>query len=268
MKTSKAKRSTPLAAILISLGLIASACSGESTVNLAADAPELGDDSSQYGLSLEEWSAAQSPAPLQPSPTNPTDDVPAEAAAEAPSAETADRAPTADLAQPAGHSNGVTIDSSGPVSELSIEWEDLIPPGQSGDEIFARYEERLNTIEPGTPEATALYEEFQAEFDPVAVNPELEGKEIRLAGFVAPLTYDGELVVEFLLVPTFGACIHVPAPPPNQTVMVSVEKGLTVEEAWGAIWVEGTMVLESSSTDLADASYRIDNATSGTYGDI
>ena len=150
------------------------------------------------------------------------------------------------------------------------EWNDLIPAGASGAEIMARFEERLDAIEPGSEEIDALYAEMQAEYDPEAVDPALAGKKVRLAGFVAPLTYDDDVVTEFLLVPTFGACIHVPPPPPNQTVMVTVDRdnGLTVDESWGAVWVEGTMVVESGSSDLGATSYRITDATSGAYTDF
>lgn len=152
----------------------------------------------------------------------------------------------------------------------AIEWADLIPPGSSGEEIMARFEQQLDEVEYGTAEAEELYEEIRAEFDPEAVNTELDGQQIRLAGFVAPLTYDDDIVTEFLLVPTFGACVHVPPPPPNQTIFVSVDKadGLTVDESWGAVWVEGTIAIEAATTDLAAASYKISDATSGVYNDV
>src|SRR5262245_61660808 len=48
-----------------------------------------------------------------------------------------------------------------------------------------------------------------------AVNPALEGKLVRLPGYVLPLEFSGKKVTEFLLVPWYGACIHTPPPPPN-----------------------------------------------------
>lgn len=183
-----------------------------------------------------------------------------------------------------GHNFGVTLaefsggqdSGSGPASQASpdattIEWDDLIPSGSAPAEIFARFEEQLEAVEIGSPESSAIYEQMQAEFDPAAINPDLDGEKIWLAGFVAPLTYtDDNIVTEFLLVPTFGACIHVPPPPPNQTIMVTVDEeyGLTFEEAWGAVWVEGTITLVSASTELGETSYTITNATSGSYNNF
>ncbi len=149
-----------------------------------------------------------------------------------------------------------------------IGWEDLVPPGFSGDEIAGRYADRLAALEDGSPEADAIYAEMRAEYDSIDfVNEELDGAKVNLAGFVAPLTYEDDIVTEFLLVPYFGACIHVPAPPANQTVLVTVDKanGLTFDESWGAVWVAGTLTVSSATTDLATASYVMTDATSGVY---
>ena len=151
-----------------------------------------------------------------------------------------------------------------------LDWEDLVAPGFSGEDINARYADRLAAVTDGSPEAEALYEEMQDQYDGTAVNEQLDGSKIQLAGFVAPLTYDDDVVTEFLLVPYFGACIHVPPPPPHQTVLVTVDKasGLTIEESWGAVWVAGTLDVSSATTDLATASYAITGAQAGVYDDF
>ncbi len=148
-----------------------------------------------------------------------------------------------------------------------IDWKDLVPAGFSEEEMSARFDERIAEVEPGTPEADAVFAELQEEFDNQPVNTELAGSDIRLEGFVAPLTYEGDLVTEFLLVPYFGACVHVPPPPPNQTVMVTLEggQGLTIDESWGAVWVTGTMTVDAADTELARAGYSIVGAQTGVY---
>ena len=62
-----------------------------------------------------------------------------------------------------------------------------------------------------------------------------------LDGFVLPLVWDGDRVVEFLLVPWVGACIHTPPPPPNQIVHVAFPEGLKLERRFEAVRLEGTM---------------------------
>ena len=53
----------------------------------------------------------------------------------------------------------------------------------------------------------------------------LNGQYVKLPGYVVPLESDaGGLLSEFLLVPYYGACIHVPPPPSNQIVYVRLNK--------------------------------------------
>ena len=193
-----------------------------------------GQDGLEYGDTLADWAEAGGAESLEPEP--------------APESQT-------------------TVDPY-TASYTQLVWEDLVPPGYSGDEIAARYQDRLAALDDGSPEADAIYEEMQAEYDgSVHVNDELDGADVYLAGFVAPVSYDGAIITEFLLVPYFGACIHVPPPPPNQTVLVTLDKadGLTFEDSWGPVWVVGTLAVDSATTDLATASYTLTGVGSGVY---
>jgi len=149
----------------------------------------------------------------------------------------------------------------------SVEWEELVPPGFSSDEIYEKYKDRLLDLKPGSPKVDELYDEMNDEYNRGSVNAALDSEDIQLAGFVAPLTYDGDTITEFLLVPYFGACIHVPPPPTNQTVIVTLAdgEGLTLDESWGAVWVAGTMTAASTDTGLATAGYSISDAEFGVY---
>lgn len=64
---------------------------------------------------------------------------------------------------------------------------------------------------------------------------------ILIDGYVLPLAWEGERVIEFLLVPWVGACIHTPPPPPNQIVHVSYPEGLALEQRFQAVRLEGTL---------------------------
>lgn len=83
-----------------------------------------------------------------------------------------------------------------------------------------------------------------------AANPSLDGKQIRMAGYMLPLDYDGELVVEFLLVPFIGACIHVPPPPPNQIVHVKLQSGYRNTILYAPVAVEGRIHVGEIERDL------------------
>jgi len=83
-----------------------------------------------------------------------------------------------------------------------------------------------------------------------AVEPGLNGVQVRIPGYVLPLEFEGTRVREFLLVPYVGACIHVPAPPPNQMVFVRTASGFEIPELYAPVWVEGTMTTAGVTRDL------------------
>jgi hypothetical protein len=87
----------------------------------------------------------------------------------------------------------------------------------------------------------------------------LDGQLVKLPGYIVPLdvTEEGR-VTEFLLVPYYGACIHVPPPPPNQIVHVKTELGVMMDNLYQPFWIEGPLRVENTSTDLADAGYQMD----------
>jgi len=87
----------------------------------------------------------------------------------------------------------------------------------------------------------------------------LDGIEARLPGYIVPLDISEEgRVTEFLLVPYFGACIHVPPPPSNQIVHAYSVLGVKMDELYQPFWIEGTLRVEHASSELAEAGYRMD----------
>ena len=86
----------------------------------------------------------------------------------------------------------------------------------------------------------------------------LDGKTIRLGGYPVPLETDSQgRSTEFFLVPYPGACIHVPPPPPNQIVLVRYPRGITLEDIYAPLWVDGRLSVEPVENDLADAAYAL-----------
>ena len=99
-----------------------------------------------------------------------------------------------------------------------------------------------------------------------AVRPELDGMKVRIAGFVAPLAFDGSKISEFLLVPYAGACIHVPPPPANQIVHISDFGGYRADGGLlYPVWVIGTLRAAPLETDLANVGYRIEGGRVSRY---
>ncbi len=162
-----------------------------------------------------------------------------------------------------------TIFTLNDVVYQQIMWDALIPADFTVEAIMAKYGDQLAQIQDGSSEAADLYIQMQAEFNNAPVNEDMDGSLVRLPGFIAPLEYTDELITEFLLVPYFGACIHVPPPPANQTVLVKLSEGegITFEDSYYPFWVMGQLVAEGASTDLAQAGYYIENALVEPYSD-
>ena len=97
------------------------------------------------------------------------------------------------------------------------------------------------------------YESFREQVDALnrRVDDGLDGKLVRIPGFALPLEFSGIAVKEFLLVPYFGACIHVPPPPPNQMVLVALDEPYVVNELFAPVWITGRMSVKRSTTSLA-----------------
>jgi hypothetical protein len=107
------------------------------------------------------------------------------------------------------------------------------------------------------------------------VNGSLNGKDIKIAGYLLPLEFSEKAEKDFLLVPYVGACVHVPPPPANQLVLVRLAKGMQVKDLYTPVWISGQMKTKSSSKalNLADGSrevrigYHIDAANAEIYKD-
>lgn len=88
------------------------------------------------------------------------------------------------------------------------------------------------------------------------VVPALNGKRIRMAGYLLPLSFSGKGETEFLLVPEVGSCIHVPPPPPNQIVYVKLANAFTPKDMFTPVWITGKLATKASrrTLSLADGS--------------
>lgn len=93
----------------------------------------------------------------------------------------------------------------------------------------------------------------------VGVVSEIDGKKIRVPGFIVPIEFDaGNLVTEFFLVPSFGACFHNPPPPPNQTIFVTSSTPIEYDSIYDPVWVMGVIKTEQNGNDIATAAYSMD----------
>ncbi len=95
--------------------------------------------------------------------------------------------------------------------------------------------------------------------DDVSLVGRMEGKTVRMAGYMVPLDGAAYRTTEFLLVPYYGACIHVPPPPPYQIVH---GKAIPAEgfalEIQKPVWVEGVFSLMPKQSVYGEASFSME----------
>lgn len=141
---------------------------------------------------------------------------------------------------------------------LEIVWEDLLPEGEL-ERLEQMYQEQMILLYSSGPVAEGSAADIATQFGTFNAVPELDGKKVRLPGYTVPFEYgrDAE-ITEFLLVPYFGACIHAPPPPPNQTILVRSETPIKLRDLAQAVWISGELKIEIAETALADTAYVIE----------
>ena len=90
-------------------------------------------------------------------------------------------------------------------------------------------------------------------------------KLVRVPGFIVPLEDSQKAVSEFLLVPSPQACIHTPAPPPNQIIHVKMAPGTGAKLTYGPIWVKGRLRITEVSHAYGKASYAMVGESTEPY---
>lgn len=141
----------------------------------------------------------------------------------------------------------------------TLYWEELLPEGELErlDELYA------------AQEAVPLFDHYSdnpmmdgapmTQIGTFNVVEKLDGQLVRIPGFVLPFEFSASgKISEFLLVPYFGACIHVPPPPPNQLVYVTADKPADLSQQWEAIWAIGVLRTKSHMNNLGDAAYTLE----------
>lgn len=147
----------------------------------------------------------------------------------------------------------ITLDLS---QALQLEWYELIPEDWQPDAAFAGL--GLEAMDDEDPRVAAAMASIRQEWDKAPVIKALDGLLVKLPGFVVPLEGDGRKVESFILVPYYGACVHVPPPPANQTVYVTIPGGGEVRGLFDTVWVTGKLRAVARSTPMAQAGYTIE----------
>jgi hypothetical protein len=145
-----------------------------------------------------------------------------------------------------------------PGAVREIDWDELIPPDARSRFLAGPPPAAHDYLGEGGLAAQQVMD--------FSVNKSLDGDTVKIPGFIVPLDIgkDG-LVSEFFLVPYFGACIHVPPPPPNQIVYVRMNKGVALDSIYEAYWITGRMKTTNKTTRLGASAYQLDGSKVEIY---
>ena len=139
-------------------------------------------------------------------------------------------------------------------------WDDMIP--YKDDKVASVLKDPDNDL-------NALIEEDPYEYlDFTQPIPGLDGRYVKIPGFIVPLESDKPgTLKEFLLVPYYGACIHTPPPPPNQIVYVTFDEAVEIESLYNPYWIIGTISTKPYMGEVADTVYRLSGERLEEYED-
>ena len=145
---------------------------------------------------------------------------------------------------------------------VDLDWADLIPNNKTtSPSILDDFKELLEALA-ATDETNGSIEQKVS----TGVRSDWNSMAVRLPGYVVPIEFSGTGVTEFILVPFFGACVHVPAPPPNQLVLVTTKSPYNSKGIYEAVNVTGIFNTESTTTQLAEIGYTLLADSIESYG--
>ena len=147
-----------------------------------------------------------------------------------------------------------------------VEWVDLIPDDDL--QALENPPAYLDEIEDGSAEdrltsqlknqSSPAENRYQQALTSEKIRPEFNGRRVRIPGFIVALEYnDQQTVTSFFLVPFFGACLHMPPPPPNQIIYAEFEPGIRLNAFYDPYWIEGTLSTTLIENEVATAAYTI-----------
>lgn len=148
-----------------------------------------------------------------------------------------------------------------------IGWEELLPEGEE-EKLAQLYQQQMAMLYSGGPIIEGSAADQMIQIGTFNTVKELNEAKIRIPGYTVPFEFGANAEIkEFLLVPYYGACLHAPPPPPNQTVFAISEEPIRLRDLAQAVWLEGTIYTQTQESELADAAYtiRIDRVETYEY---
>lgn len=138
-----------------------------------------------------------------------------------------------------------------------LDWDALLPADWQPEALLEQLE--VDNIPDDDPRAVAVMEQIMQLWNAAPTVPLLAGRRVSLTGFLVPLDFETDQLSEFLLIPYYGNCIHIPPPPANQTLHVVMPEGHPHRAGvFDVVRVSGTLRIASFRHAMGVAAYRLD----------
>jgi hypothetical protein len=134
-----------------------------------------------------------------------------------------------------------------------ILWDSLMP--SNWDPMLPFKHLNLNKMQDDDPRAQDALWKAKKYWAKAPTNPKIDNVAVKIPGFVVSLEREGDALTEFLVVPYYGGCIHVPPPPLNQIIHVHSNKPIEGIRTMDAVWISGTLKINTTETMMGEAGY-------------
>ena len=156
-----------------------------------------------------------------------------------------------------------------------IEWIELMPKDDL-DALLNPPDMLLDIVDGSEQDSVDMFSEqslsdpkakrFQEALTSTRVIESFNNKAVRIPGFIVPIENTPDMkITEFFIVPYFGACLHMPPPPPNQIIHVEYKNGVALENLEDPFWFEGTIVLKTFANETGASAYSMELAQAFLY---
>jgi hypothetical protein len=160
-------------------------------------------------------------------------------------------------------SDEILIDKYARAQVQALDWASLLPEKEY--EIIARYQTKkgqnlddmtsqiLRSINASTDKS---YQDALISTNTVNL---LKNQIIAISGFIVPIDFHQDKSVKnIFFVPYFGACLHFPAPPPNQMIFARLEEGFNNLDITQPYTVTGEINLDLFEDLMGTSAYSIE----------
>ena len=143
-------------------------------------------------------------------------------------------------------------------------WDELVPTGWKPSPHLQMLANKISSLIDDSPAANSYMAALRKEWDNAPTRTDLDGKRIKIPGFVMAIDTDVGRKKSFLWVPYYGACVHSPPPPANQIIHVRPTKPVdfpTME----TVWVQGIIKAHRSTNGESVTGYEVEHAKVELY---